>query len=218
MTNDQKIALQWMEMVESDKSKVRDDDIYPRLKKWAVDPGFKDILEIGCGQGVCSKHLGLIPKNYTGIDTSEFLIERAEKLYSSPHKKFLQAHASSLPFKNSSFDGVYLISVMHLLEDLPLALAEIHRVLRPEGRFLMMTANPHAYSLWTNSYANGDLKGSRFEGRKADIIETLHLHSMDYIKENFQSAHLEIQVTEEFRNKLYLQIEGRKLGAVEASR
>ncbi len=92
----------------------------------------EDVLDLGCGNGRFCEYLK--ETNYRGIDFSENMIKEAKKRY--PRNKFLIGNALSLPFKDSSFNKVYSIAVIH---QIPLekyreeAILEIKRVLRPKG-------------------------------------------------------------------------------------
>jgi hypothetical protein len=73
LLNDQKIALDWISIIESEKSRIGESDIYPKLNQWVHHVAPKTIIEIGCGQGICSNHFDLKGRNYVGIDPSELL-------------------------------------------------------------------------------------------------------------------------------------------------
>lgn len=49
----------------------------------------------------------------------------------------MRGDASSLPFRGNAFDWVNCCGALHLFRDLPRALAEVHRVLAPGGRFTL---------------------------------------------------------------------------------
>ena len=53
-----------------------------------------------------------------------------------PGLDFLHGNAESLPFADQSFDAVINIEASHLYARFPCFLAEVARVLRPEGHFL----------------------------------------------------------------------------------
>ncbi len=83
-------------------------------------------LEIGIGDG---SHLRFEPsENYFGVDRDVALMRR--------HTKIAAADADiGLPFKTSSFDRLLAIHVLEHLANLPSALEEIGRVMKPDGIF-----------------------------------------------------------------------------------
>jgi SAM-dependent methyltransferase len=54
----------------------------------------------------------------------------------------VQFDAQQLPFTDGSFDIVLMLEMIYYLPDLPKALAEARRVLRPGGRLLVTVPNP----------------------------------------------------------------------------
>ena len=72
-----------------------------------------------------------------GVDTSPGMIAKANS--ANGNVEFLQADAQSLPFPDASFDVVTARHMLYHVADIPLALREAHRVLRPAGRFLAVT-------------------------------------------------------------------------------
>jgi ubiquinone/menaquinone biosynthesis C-methylase UbiE len=77
-----------------------------------------------------------------------------------------QGDARSLPFDDSSFDGVVLVTVLGEIPDQDAALAEIVRVLRPEGRLVVgeLLSDPH-YVAPGALAARGEAAGLRLERR-----------------------------------------------------
>ncbi|MFG1396665.1 bifunctional demethylmenaquinone methyltransferase/2-methoxy-6-polyprenyl-1,4-benzoquinol methylase UbiE [Roseixanthobacter pseudopolyaromaticivorans] len=64
--------------------------------------------------------------------------ERAEKRGLSDKVEFVDANAESLPFADSSFDAVTIAFGIRNVPRIPLALAEMKRVLKPGGRALVL--------------------------------------------------------------------------------
>jgi SAM-dependent methyltransferase len=98
---------------------------------------FADALEIGAGTGYFSLNLaqlGLI-EHPTATDISEGMLvtltETAAEL--GVPIATARAEAEELPFDDGSFDLVFGHAVLHHIPDLPRALAEFERVLRPGG-------------------------------------------------------------------------------------
>ena len=67
-----------------------------------------------------------------------------------------QASVLELPFEAETFDVVVAIGCLHHTGDLPRAVSEVHRVLRPGGTALVMVYNAHSlHRLVTARVANG---------------------------------------------------------------
>ena len=213
----QEDAAEWIRLIEAVKVSTRENDIYRMLSEWVNQLQDSEVLEIGCGQGICSEHLDLIHHNYTGIDPSPFLIERALQLYSTKNRRFTLANTYALPFADQKFAGAFSVSVWHLLANLNQAAKELKRILKSNGRFLIITANPSSYSNWTSLYAESTLQGKRFEGKLQNgLYDVLHLHSLDEIKASLTLAELQIENLITFRNTpnnqhLYLAVYGKSL-------
>ncbi|MCX6787392.1 MAG: class I SAM-dependent methyltransferase [Candidatus Kaiserbacteria bacterium] len=98
------------------------------------------ILEIGVGNGRDSIFFAQKGNEVTGIDIALGAIKMAKKNARAAgvlnRLTFQEGDAERLQFEDSSFDGVYSISVLHAT-DLKLSLKEIARVLRPQGKALI---------------------------------------------------------------------------------
>jgi ubiquinone biosynthesis O-methyltransferase len=107
------------------------------------------ILDAGCGGGFVSEALAVDGYDVTGIDISEHSLEiaRAHSAGRTDLKlHYQQASLYGLPFPDASFDVVVSSDVLEHLTDLPAALREIRRVLKPDGVFLFDTITR---SVWT---------------------------------------------------------------------
>lgn len=154
---DQKSAREWITLIESPDASVREKDIYPHLKKWIWDNDITNVIDVGCGQGVCS---GKIPENtlYLGVEPNLTLLERAKAHY--PGRKFAEGSAYNIPVDDASVDGVFSIAVWQLLSDADTAAKEMARVIRPGGYFLIITADPH-HEVWTKTHDKLHLRTER---------------------------------------------------------
>lgn len=114
---------------------VREDRLVARALRRFV-PRNSRVLDVGCGTG---KGIELLPGNvdYVGVDLSAAMLEVARTNF--PTKRFVLGDARGLPFSDKTFDVVVSTygSLSHVLE-IEVALAEIARVLRPNGRAFMM--------------------------------------------------------------------------------
>jgi len=97
------------------------------------------VLDLGCGNGRWYKVFKEKKVDYFGVDSSEKLIEIAQKFF--PKSKFLVADALNLPFPENFFDKIYSIALLHHIpsEEFRIqVLKETKRVLK-EGGILVLT-------------------------------------------------------------------------------
>jgi SAM-dependent methyltransferase len=110
------------------------------------------VLEIGCGLGTDGAQFVRAGADYTGVDLTLAAVELARRrfeLFELPGK-FQVADAESLEFADESFDLVYSHGVLHHTPDAPRAVREIHRVLRPRGRAVVMLYHRNSYNYRVN--------------------------------------------------------------------
>ena len=99
-----------------------------------------DLLEIGCGIGVDSIELARCGFRVTGVDLTQAAIDIAEQHAAHRHADitFRTGNAEALDFPESAFDAVYSFGVLHHTPDMPKAISEVHRVLKPGGTAYIM--------------------------------------------------------------------------------
>ncbi|MCK4440216.1 class I SAM-dependent methyltransferase [Candidatus Bathyarchaeota archaeon] len=98
----------------------------------------QNFLEIGCGNGVVSKHVSRRYRlNVTGTDVDPEMVTLAQKnIDDIPDIRFLEADATNLPFQDNDFEIVLSFGVMHHISNWLEALREIDRVLKLNGYFI----------------------------------------------------------------------------------
>ena len=106
------------------------------------------VLEIGCGLGTDGVQFARAGADYTGVDLTEAAIDLARKNFEQCglQGEFKVADAENLDFADSSFDLVYSHGVLHHTPDIARAVSEIHRVLKPEGRAIVMLYHRDSYN------------------------------------------------------------------------
>ncbi|MEU6349130.1 class I SAM-dependent methyltransferase [Streptomyces sp. NPDC047072] len=91
------------------------------------------LLDVGCGHGRDVEYLSSLGHLVYGVDRSEKLLGMARDRVPKSH--FLEGDVRALPFRDRSFDGLWMNAVLHHLvpPHMPRSLAECHRVLKPSG-------------------------------------------------------------------------------------
>jgi SAM-dependent methyltransferase len=100
----------------------------------------RDILEVGCGEGMMFDGTGTHP---VAMDVSMTRVVRAAG--KSPF--LLCADGYQLPFRDGSFEVVLLIAVLEHTREPWRLLAEARRVLKPGGRAVIVVPNDVTMSL-----------------------------------------------------------------------
>jgi ubiquinone/menaquinone biosynthesis C-methylase UbiE len=99
------------------------------------------VLDIGCGPGFyVAEILDVVgPAGFVaGVDPSaDMLAVAARRVQDHPNVAFHQGDAVALPVPDTSFDRALSVQVLEYVEDVPAALAEMRRVLRPGGRLVL---------------------------------------------------------------------------------
>lgn len=117
-----------------------------------MSTGGLKVLEIGCGVGTDGAQFAEAGADYTGVDLTEAAVELARKRFElfGLSGKFQTADAENLDFADGSFDLVYSHGVLHHTPETEKAIKEIHRVLRPGGRAMVMLYHRGSYNYRIN--------------------------------------------------------------------
>lgn len=100
-----------------------------------VRPGDR-VLDACCGTGDLALACVRAGGRVTGLDFSERMLERARR--KSGEVDWVRGDALALPFEDGSFDAATVGFGVRNLADLERGLAELRRVLRPEGRLAVL--------------------------------------------------------------------------------
>jgi ubiquinone/menaquinone biosynthesis C-methylase UbiE len=97
------------------------------------------VLEIGIGTGLSLPHY---PPDVelVGVEPSPPMLKRARRRAAEVGRtvELIHAPAEELPFEDDSFDTVVSLAVLCTVREPEQVLREIHRVLRPGGRFVFL--------------------------------------------------------------------------------
>lgn len=133
-------------------------------------PKNKTGIEIGVGTGRFA-----IPLNIKfGVEPSESMAQFAKRR----GVEIINAIAEDLPIENRSFDFTTMVTTICFLNDIPKAFADVHRILKPEGEFIIGLID-----------RNSKL-GKKYERQKTTnkFYRNAHFHSTAEIKEFLSQA------------------------------
>ena len=104
-----------------------------------VDIEGKSVLDIGCGFGDIIPFISAKAKHfeYTGIDFSKNMLEMAKRK-NFPKAKMVYMDAQDMDFKENSFDYIVTTFVLCSIPDPVKALKEMQRVIKKEGKIIMV--------------------------------------------------------------------------------
>jgi SAM-dependent methyltransferase len=100
-----------------------------------------EVVEIGAGTGANLAHLGTDIRSLHLLEpTTAMARQLADRVHEFTHApiRILPAAAEALPFDDDSIDVVVSTLVLCTVDDLETSVAEIDRVLRPDGRLLLL--------------------------------------------------------------------------------
>lgn len=122
-----------------------------------------DLLDVGAGAGSMRDLLGDRITSYVGIDPAP------------GSECVIQGTAEALPWDDSTFSTVLFYSSLQHVLDPARALAEAHRVLRPDGRLAIQASVNDRNPLFMHHWAEGDVvavvEGAGFAVEETRMIE-----------------------------------------------
>jgi ubiquinone/menaquinone biosynthesis C-methylase UbiE len=117
-----------------------DQGVFRRVRREALAPVGGRVLEIGLGTGL---NLPFYPegiRRIVGVDSNPGVARLAQRraLEHGIEVEHHQLSAEQLPFDAASFDTVVSTFTLCSIPDVQKALAEVRRVLRPQGEFVFL--------------------------------------------------------------------------------
>jgi demethylmenaquinone methyltransferase/2-methoxy-6-polyprenyl-1,4-benzoquinol methylase len=121
--------------------------------------GADDVLDLATGTGDIASLLQLsYPQaRVIGADFSQNMLKTAKKRFAGQKIIWQVSDANSLPFPDNCFAAVTCGYLLRNVEDVDAVLREIHRVLKPGGRFVALDTTPPKRNL-LYPFINGYLR------------------------------------------------------------
>ncbi len=115
-------------------------DYIANVLKTSLPPNGR-ILDVGCGNGVISRHLGRLGFNVLGIDVSEKTIAQAQSLTKEPNVRFMKKSAEELVASGEKYDAVICSEVLEHLNDPGALLRVLYNTLAENGKLIVTVPN-----------------------------------------------------------------------------
>ncbi|MCB1377566.1 MAG: metalloregulator ArsR/SmtB family transcription factor [Alphaproteobacteria bacterium] len=125
---------------------VREEDVEAAMLRLAGDRPIGLHLDLGTGTGSVLRSFASHAAQSIGIDSSREMLAFARVNLDSQgvrHAQIRHGDIYALPFADATADFITIHQVLHFLDDPGRALAEAARVLRPDGRLLVVDFAPH---------------------------------------------------------------------------
>lgn len=139
----------------------------------------RTILDIGCGTGEDAFYLSKIARKVYAFD-----IEKADiwRKFLSSKLIFSVADAYNIPFKDSTFDGIFLKDVLHHVDHPEKILEEIKRVARKGALIFIVEANrynPIFFIHMTKMRGHEHLSQGKFRGLIKNYFHTVSFQQFE---------------------------------------
>lgn len=131
-----------------------------------------DVLEIGTGNGSHAQLIAPDAKSYTGIDITSYASENTQRrlnLFGLKGKVY-QMDAEEMTFPDASFDFIWTWGVIHHSANTESIIKQIHRVLKPNGRAVVMVYYRSWWSYYFFGLIIGIFKKEFFKGKNVHQI------------------------------------------------
>lgn len=180
----------------------------------------KTVLEVGSGRGgnlyFIKSYLG--PSRLTGIDASSRNVEACRERFSKLGIDFLTGDAHELPVADGSQDFLVNVESSHYYSDRKKFFEEVHRVLKPGGRFLYtdLFEKSSDFDLTKNLLERGPLREVRYADITDGVARALKTNSQTFYEILLSASPTESSRTEAFNlaGLVYPQLHWRYLERV----
>ena len=108
-------------------------------------PGL-DVLDVASGEGYGSSILATVARSVTGVDVDPGSIAHARTTYAWENLRFIEGSALDLPVDDASVDAIVSFETLEHVREHARFMAEVKRVLRSDGRFIISTPERAVYS------------------------------------------------------------------------
>jgi predicted Zn finger-like uncharacterized protein len=150
------------------------------------------LIEIGAGYG----RLATLYQGYRQVVLLDYartqLQEARRHLGDDPRFIYVIGNVYNLPFTDNNFDSLTMIRVMHHLTNVPDALTELNRILRPSGTAVIEHANKQNLKAILR-YVTGQQQWNPFKSPPVEFVDLNFNFHPAWIRKTFSAAGLNVK-------------------------
>ncbi|MBC7236463.1 MAG: class I SAM-dependent methyltransferase [Chloroflexi bacterium] len=154
-----------------------------------LPPTGRRLIEIGAGFGRLADLYGGYEQVIL-LDYSRSQLEYARAQYGDDRFLYIAADLYRLPLATNAVDTAVMVRVLHHLADVPLALGQIARVLRPQGTFVLEFANKRHLKNILRYILSGGRGLNPFAHEPYEFAELHYDFHPDWVAERLRKADL----------------------------
>jgi len=187
-----KVANWYNALLETDEDSYQKKLILPNLLRLLEIKKGEVILDLACGQGFFAREFAKSGAKVIGSDISPELIEIAKQ------DKTVQYHVSEANklgyISNQTIDKVTVVLSLQNIQNASEVIHEIERVLKPEGKLLMVLNHPAFRIPKQSTWAwDGKTQYRRLDAYLSESMEKIQMHPGDKPWEKTISFHRPLQ-------------------------
>jgi GT2 family glycosyltransferase/tetratricopeptide (TPR) repeat protein/glycosyltransferase involved in cell wall biosynthesis/SAM-dependent methyltransferase len=140
----------------------------------------KTVVDVAAGEGYGSALLAQVAKSVIGVEMAPEAVGHAVAAYPHPNLSFVCGDARRIPLQTGSADVVVSFETIEHLYEQEQFLAEIRRILRPDGLLIISSPDSEIYSREeseVNPFHVRELTAAEFKAALQDIFPHVQLYS-----------------------------------------
>jgi SAM-dependent methyltransferase len=132
----------------------------------------RDVLDVASGEGYGAAQLAQVARYVVGVEYAGATVRNAAENFPRPNLHFVQCDARALPLSDGSVDVVTSFETIEHFDRQDVFVAEVRRVLRPGGCFIVSTPDREIY----NPPGSTPNPFHVHEFDRAEFLDLLHSH------------------------------------------
>jgi len=166
---------------------------YEHLHRYGFAKEFvegKKVLDLACGEGYGSAILAEKAEEVIGIDINEVVIKHACTKYVKDNLKFMKSSMTEVAIEeNKLFDVIICFEALEHIEEQNKAIAEVKRLLKDGGIFIVSMPNKYIYSDLSNCKNPWHKKELYFDEFKG-LLKSNFNHAVFYGQKVFPASNI----------------------------